>query len=294
MFKLACIGLDTSHAVKFTELIQGPAKNVDTLQVVSCMRFPSPFQSEADQDKRQEIVEKLGVKVTRSFAEAVKDVDGILVEINDPTLHLEYFKMAAAAELPVFLDKPMADTVENGREIYNIAKKNNIRVWSSSSLRFTPEIRECCASVKSPILANVFGPLGKAPAGSSLIWYGVHTFEMLMTIMGPGAQSVFARKDAKGVVATIEYKDGRRAIAECNEGCFQYGGRAQNAETAKSYNVNASTAEILYSNLITAISDFFVKNAVPVSFEDTFEIQAMLDAAEKSVASGKAEKVESL
>lgn len=294
MFKLACIGLDTSHAVKFTELIQGPAKKVDSLQVVSCMRFPSAFQSEADQDKRQEVVEKLGVKVTTSFAEAVKGVDGILVEINDPALHLEYFKMAAATGLPVFLDKPMADTVENGRAIYEIAKKNNIRVWSSSSLRFTPEIRECCEAVKNPVLANVFGPLGKAAAGSSLIWYGIHTFEMLMTIMGSGAQSVTSRKDAKGVVSIIEYKDGRRGVAECNEGCFQYGGRAQNAEAAKSYHVNGATAEILYSNLITAIADFFTKGATPVSFEDTFEIQAMLDAAEKSVASGKTEKVESL
>lgn len=294
MFKLACIGLDTSHAVKFTELIQGPAKKVDSLQVVSCMRFPSAFQSEADQDKRQEIVEKLGVKVTRSFEEAVKGVDGILVEINDPALHLEYFKMAAATGLPVFLDKPMSDTIENGRAIYDIAKKNNIRVWSSSSLRFTPEIRECAAAVKNPGLVNVFGPLGKAAAGSSLVWYGIHTFEMLMTLMGPGAQSVTARKDGKGVVTIVDYKDGRRGVAECNEGLFQYGGRAQSTEAAKSYLVDSSTAEILYSNLITAIADFFTKGAMPVPFEDTFEIQAMLNAAEKSVETGKTEKVATL
>jgi predicted dehydrogenase len=287
MFKLAVVGLDTSHSVVFTDLIQGEQKMVEKLQVATCMRFPTPFQSEPDQDKRQETMEGMGVKVTRSFEEAVEGVDGIMLEINDPAMHLEYFSKAAELGLPVFLDKPMADSLENGRKIYKIAKERNIKTWSSSSLRFTPEIIECASKVKDPKFCNVFGPLGKAASGSSLIWYGIHTFEMLMTLMGPGAKSVIAKEDSNGVVSIVQYEDGRRGIAECNNGAFKYGGSARTIELAENY----ITAGSPYPFLISALENFFVDGTIPVPFEDTLEIQAIMEAASKSLESGKEEAV---
>lgn len=287
MFKLAVVGLDTSHSVVFTDLIQGEKKMVDKLRVLNCMRFPTPFQAEDGQDERQKTLEDMGVKVTRSFEEAVEGADGILIEINDPSLHLEYFQKAAELRLPVFLDKPMADTLDSGRKIYEIARERNLKVWSSSSLRFTPEIIDCTSKVKEAKLCNVFGALGKAASGNSLIWYGVHTFEMLMTVMGPGAESVFAREDASGVVSIVNYKDGRRAVAECNSKTRFYGGRAQNDEVAENYITKGSP----YPYLIKALEDFFVEGIVPVPFEDTLEIMAMMDAAVRSLESGREEAV---
>ncbi len=292
MFKLACIGLDTSHATKFTELIQGPDKKADGLKVVSCQRFPTPFFPEDGQDERQQTMEDLGVKVTRSFEEAVEGVDGIMIEINDPAMHLEYFEKSAKLGLPIFLDKPMCDNVVNARKIYEMSK--GLRVWSASSLRFTTEIIDCCKNVPSPSICNTFGPLGNAPAGSSVVWYGVHAFEMLMTIMGPGAESVTAIKDDLGVVSVVKYADGRRGIVDCNSGFGKYGGRAISKEAADTFIVNFANAGSLYGNLITALADFYLKGILPVPLEHTFEIQAMLNAAENSIASGKAEPVEKL
>ncbi len=288
MFKLAIVGLDTSHSISFTQLIQDKEeKMVDQLQVVTCLRFPSPFQSEPDQDKRRETLENLGVKVTRSFEEAVEGVDGIMIEINDPSRHLEYFAKAAELGAPIFLDKPLADNLENGIKIYNIAKEKKIKAWSSSSLRFSPEIIECASKVDQPILASVFGALGRAAAGSSLIWYGIHTFEMLMTLMGSGAKSVYAKEDDGGIVSIVEYEGGRRGIAECNSGMGNYGGRAQNKEMAE----NFITAGSPYPYLIKALENFFIDGTVPVPFEDTLEIQAIMDTAVKSLESGKEEKL---
>lgn len=291
MFKLACIGLDTSHAVKFTDLIQGKDKRVDGLQVVTCQRFPSAFQSEPDQDQRQEAMEAMQVKVTRSFDEAIEGVDGILVEINDPALHLEYFEKAAALGLPVFLDKPMADTVENARKIYRLAQEKNIKCWSASSLRFTPEVRNCRAKIPQAQIANAFGPLGKAPAGDSLVWYGVHAFEMLLTIMESGARSVLAQDGEQGVAAIVNFADGRRGTVDCNRNCWSYGGRAQHGSDANSFIVNFANAGDIYQNLITALADFFLKETIPVELKTTFEIQALLNAAAQSIASGKEEPV---
>jgi Oxidoreductase family, NAD-binding Rossmann fold len=292
MFKLAVIGLDTSHSIKFTELIQGEDKKVDQLQVISCMRFPTPFQSEPDQDERQKTMEALGVKVTRDFDEAVKGVDGVLLEINDPQFHLEYFKKIAPLGLPVFIDKPLADNLTNGRTICKLADKYNLKAWSASSLRFPPEICSCVKEIGKADFANVYGPLGKAPSGSSLVWYGVHTFEMLMTIMGPGAKTVTARADAGGITAIVNYDEHRRGMVECNSNAYSYGGRGQNKDGVNSFTVNFANAGELYSNLIFALEKFFIDGIIPVSLNETIEIQAMMEAVEKSLTSGKTEEVE--
>lgn len=285
MFKLACIGLDTSHSIAFTELIQGENKIVDGLHVETCMRFPSAFQSEPDQDGRQQKMEAMGVRVTKSFEEAVSGVDGILVEINDPALHLEYFTKAAELGKPVFLDKPVADTLENALKIHQIAKEKNIPMWSSSSLRFTPEIIACSEKIQNPVLCNVFGALGTARKGSSIVWYGVHAFEMLVTLMGRGAKSLVAREDETGVVATVNYGEGRRGVVECNKGFSRYGGRAQNKEAVEQFIAVGSP----YNSLIKALRDFFLDKTIPVPFEESLDVQAMLNAAEKSAAAGGAD-----
>jgi predicted dehydrogenase len=285
--KLAVIGLDTSHAVAFTNLIQGKEAMVSGLRVVNCLRFPSAFQSEPDQDKRQAALEELGVRVTRSLEEAVRGVEGILLEINDPALHLDYFQQVADLGLPVFLDKPMADTLAHGKAIYQLAREKDVSVWSASSLRFTPEIMACAAAVEQPTFCNVFGALGKAARGSSVVWYGIHAFEMLAKLMGRGARSVFAREDESGVVAIVQYGEGRRGVVECNRGAYRYGGSARKGELTESFLSLGSP----YPSLIKALETFFLEGEIPVPLQETLEIQAMLEAAEASLRSGQSEPV---
>ncbi|QSH41204.1 Gfo/Idh/MocA family oxidoreductase [Lentisphaerota bacterium ZTH] len=294
MFKLAIIGLDTSHTPKFVDFIQGENKLTDKLRVVKAMRFPSAFQSEAGQDERQAAIEKLGVKVSTDFAETVAGVDGLLLEINDPALHLEYFSKAAELGLPIFLDKPLADNIENAREIVRLKQEHNLNVWTSSSLRFTSEIKECTTKVSNPVLANTYGPLDSNDAGNPVVWYGVHSFEMLMTIMGQGAESVKATKDERGVVAIVNYKDGRRGIVELNSEAFIYGGRAQSADSAFSFVVDSSITSVVYANLMQAIEDFMLSGIVPITLEESFEVQAMLEATVQSLQSGEAAAAPSL
>ena len=181
----------------------------------------------------------------------------------------------------------MADTLANGKAIYQLAREKGVSVWSSSSLRFTPEIIACSAAVQKPQFCNVFGALGKAARGSSVVWYGVHAFEMLAKLMGRGARSVFARKDESGVVAVVQYGEGRRGVVECNNGAYRYGGSARGGELTESFLSLGSP----YTSLIKALDQFFREGVIQVPLEETLEIQAMLNAAELSLQSGKEELV---
>ncbi|MBI4978816.1 MAG: Gfo/Idh/MocA family oxidoreductase [Spirochaetes bacterium] len=290
---IAIIGLDTSHSVEFPKRMNDtscpPEQKVAGLHAVSCLRFDTPFQNKEGLDARQKQLEAWGVNVTDDFDTAVAVSDAIMLEINDPAFHLPYFKKCAALGKPVFLDKPMADTLANAREIDAIARVNNIRYFTATSLRFVPDVLAASRAIASPTNTYVYGPLGKAPAGSSIVWYGVHTVERITAVMGTGAASVQTLKDGQGVVLHIAYNDGRRAIAELVDGVWTYGGTLRDKKQAVSYTADTKN---MYTDLLKVIADFFAGKSTPVSITDSLEAMAILDAAERSFVSGKPEHVE--
>lgn len=290
--RVAMIGLDTSHSIEFAKRIQAPDcpadQKVAGMRVTSCLRFETPFQNKDGLDARQKQLESWNIPVTESFDSAVKDCDAVLLEINDASYHKEYFERVAALGKPVFIDKPLADTFTNGKAMYDLAKKKALRCFTASSLRFSKDLDAAKAAVKDPLLAYAYGPLGKAPAGSSIVWYGVHTFERLNHALGRGAKSVTVSKDALGVVAAVEYDGPRRGIAELTEGLWAYGGTLRTKEKSASYTVDPTYT---YRDLVAAIGSFFAGKEAPVSMEDGLEIMAMLDAAERSFQSEKKEAI---
>ncbi|MFH1903705.1 MAG: Gfo/Idh/MocA family oxidoreductase [Candidatus Omnitrophota bacterium] len=282
------IGLDTSHTIEFTRRLQAPDcppdQRVEGMNVISCLRFPSPFQSEPDQDKRQEQLEQWGVKVSGKLEEVLNGTDVFLLEINDPSLHLDYFKKVMDAGKPIFLDKPPADTLKNAQDIFRLAREKNLKLFSASSLRFAPQVIQLPREIPQPKIGGALGPLGKAPAGSSIVWYGIHTVEMIQAVMGTGAKKVFGRRDPMGISGIIEYGDGRRATIQLNEGIWHYAVLGLNDKVIKFLPVDASR---LYTDLLKKIVEFFRGGEPPVSFEESLEVQAILEAIEKSVNTGR-------
>jgi len=290
--KTAIIGLDTSHSIQFTMRAQAPEcekdQKVEGLEIISCMRFETPFQDKKGLDERTAQLEGWGVKVYEDFDKAVEGAEALLLEVNDPSLHVEYFEKAAKLGLPMFLDKPLADTMENGLAIKELSEKYNVRMFSASSLRFIRNMKEAVDSVKDIQCASVFGPLGIAAAGESVVWYGVHAFEMLQRMMGCGAAEVSVVKDDKGVVAVVKYSDGRRGVVELAEGAFVYGGSVRSNDDKQVFIADMTYA---YKGLLERIVSFFKGGPAPMEFKDTLEIMNLLDATVKSMKSGKSEKL---
>ena len=291
--KVGFIGLDTSHSVEFPKRMQSPDcppdQKVEGLKAVTCMAFVTPFQDAKGIADRTKQLEAWGVKVTTSFDEAVKGVDAVMIELNDPSLHLEYFKKCSNLGLPIYLDKPMADTYKNGKEIFDLAKKKNLKVCSMSSLRFPPALEEAMKKIGKTDFGYFHGPLGIAPAGSSIVWYGVHTFEMMVRAMGRGALNCRSVKHSNGVVVTVEYPDKKSAIADLQENCGSFGGTLREKKGGVAPYV--ADGSRLYTDLVRELFSFLKGGPAPVPLEDTLEVMALLDTAEKSLQSGKAEQV---
>lgn len=292
--KVAIIGLDTSHAVEFPRLMQDESvpceHRVSGMTATRCLRFETPFQGKDGLDQRQAVLEKIGVEVTEDFDYAVGDCDAILLEINDPSLHWEYFSRCAELGKPVFLDKPFADTLENMNKIIVLAAEKRVRFFTASSLRFDADMAEALKRGVKPETATIWGPVGKAAAGSSLIWYGVHTFEMLERVMGQGAESVLVSPDSRGYLCHVLHKDGRRGVVDMTFNAYRYGGVIRD-NAGEELMFRCSGRIPFYHMLLLEIKEFFSGRSEGVPLGESMEIMAMLSAAERSLAGGKREPV---
>jgi predicted dehydrogenase len=295
MIKVAIIGLDTSHAIEFARRMQAhdcpPDQKVAGMKAISCLRFKTPFQTQEGLDKRQEQLEKWGVKVTTNFAEAIDGCDAIMLEINDPAYHLDYFKKVAHLKKPIFLDKPMCDTLPNARAILQLASKYKTRVFSASSVPFCNEVSAVKKLFSKIENAIVYGAYGKAATGDSLVWYGVHTFELLLHIMGTDPRTIRAIETKNSATIVVGYNENREGLIRIIKGNWFYGGTligtAANDPNNKLLKEFKCDMTYSYKNLLSKIKAFFEGKDEPVPFLTTFTGQAMMIAARRAIKTGR-------
>src|SRR5690606_19659688 len=205
--RVGIIGLDTSHAVAFTKSLNSEqaGDRFKGFKVVAAYPQGSKDIKSAVErvPKYIEDVKEFGVKIVSSIDELLKQVDVVLLESNDGRVHLEQAIPVLNAKKPVFIDKPIAASYKDAKAIFDLAKKNKVPVFSSSSLRYMEAIQSAIGGSVGAILgANTFSPATIDPTHPDMFWYGIHGVEMLFTLMGTGCESVtrFHTEDADVIV----------------------------------------------------------------------------------------------
>ncbi len=288
VFRLGMIGLDTSHVIAFTKLINDPAKNYGCKVVVGYAGGSPDIPSSADRVENftNQLRDKYGVEIVDTIEELCRKVDGVLLESVDGRPHLEQVRPVIAARKPVFIDKPMAGNLADVIEIFRLAKENNVPCWSSSSLRYSPAIVELKENkTAGEVLGcDTFGPCSLEEHHPDLYWYGVHGVEILFTIMGTGCESVrrVQTKDYEFVVGL--WKGGRiGTFRGLRAGKSGYG-----AMVFGTKGIVQGGRYGGYEPLVDEIIKFFKTGNLPVPPEETIEIFAFMSAADESKARGGA------
>lgn len=289
LIRLGMIGLDTSHVIAFTKLINDPEKNYGCRVVVGypggSSDVPSSINRVAGYTKQ--LREQFGVEIVDSIEELCDKVDGVLLESVDGRPHLEQARPVIAAKKPVFIDKPMAGSLEDVIEIFRLAEENNVPCWSSSSLRFGPGIAGMRNNEKvgDVLGCAAFSPCSLEEHHPDLYWYGVHGVEILFTIMAPGCESV-RRVQTKGTEFVAgTWKNGRIGTYRgLKEGKKDYGALVYGTK-----GIAQSGRYEGYGYLIDEVIEFFKTGKVPVLPAETIEIFAFMSAADESKARGGAE-----
>ncbi len=288
LIKIGIIGLDTSHAPAFAKIFnaEDPQKDFEGFRVVAA--YPQGSADIESSVKRipeytQEVKEYF-VEIVDSIKELLKMVDVVLLETNDGRPHREQAFQVLKAGKPMFIDKPVAGSLTDVVAIYNEARKREVPIFSTSSLRYMKGVQQVRYENKigTVLGADTFSPSTLEPHHPDLFWYGIHGVEALFAVMGQGCESVTRSYTEKMDVVVGRWNDGRiGTFRGMREGKHDYGGTAYGSEG----NLVLGPFDG-YEGLAAKIAEFFRTGKPPVDEKETIEIYAFMEAADESKRRG--------
>jgi hypothetical protein len=285
--RLGLVGTDTSHVIGFATAFNDPSSpaHVPGARIVAAFKGGSPdLPSSRDRIEgfTRQLQEKYGVEIVGSIAELCARVDGVLLTSVDGRVHLAQARDIIKAGKPMFIDKPLASTLDDAREIARLARAAGVPWFSTSTLRYA------VAAMKTGALDGVEvwgpGPLEEHHQ-LDLSWYAIHEAEMLFALLGPGCEEVTRVESADASVVTCRWKDGRIGSMRALRPYSDYG-VVLFQKTAKGYTSQASPVRATTAELDREIVAFFTSKTPPVSNDVTLELIAFLDAAQRSKEAG--------
>lgn len=285
--RIGIIGTDTSHVPAFTKLLNDPASpdHIPGAKIVAAWKGGSPDveSSRTRVDKfADEISTKYGVEIVPDIATLMGKVDAVFIESVDGRAHLPAVREVVKHRKPFFIDKPLASTLEDAREIARLASDAKVPWWTSSSLRYADFVQNMKGEGITGAITWGPGPTEEHHK-LDLSWYGIHAVEMLYAFMGTGCEEVTRVNTTDADEVTCRWKGGRIGTVRVVRPYSGYGAvvfRGQKAE------VSPQNAKFSYVPLVKAAVEAFRTGKVPVPNEETLEMFAFMDAAQRSLAAG--------
>ena len=286
--RVGMIGLDTSHVIAVTNALNNPnaGKDWDGYRVVAAY----PTKGSADMKESigrlagfTEQVKNKGVEMVNSIEELLEKVDVVLLESVDGRRHLAEALPVIKAGKMMFIDKPLAASLEDAMVIFEIAKKYNVPVFSASSLRYITGAKEIAeGKIGKVVGADSYGDCYIEPHHPDLFYYGIHGIEILYAIMGTGCKSVVRIHQDQTDLVVGTWQDGRiGSYRGTRSGTGEMGATVFGEKGIELLNKSGG-----YDPLWHKIIEFFNTGIVPVSPEETLEEFTFMAAAEESKLKG--------
>ena len=226
------------------------------------------------------------------------DVDFVFIgNCNfDGADHVELATPSLEKGLPTFVDKPFSTTVAGCRTMIELARKNNVPIFSASILRFEPDFVKF--RNRLPEIENVnfatFSGYGTHPAGL------VHTISVTQLMFGAGISTVQVCQMPKQTTVWLDYDDNPRAP---EKGVLIHTEMGQRPFTGLAASVFGSRTDLHTlvlgdrqyphgtAEIIRIIHRMLETGENPAELDDMVEAIAVIEAAKKSMATGNAERV---
>ena len=184
-------------------------KAIDTIELVG---FYDPLDENA-----MAVKEKYGLKRFENAVDLIEACD--VVDIVAPTItHHELCKMAILKSKHVFVEKPLANTMQEAREIVKLTKEANIKFQVGHIERFNPAFLALKEYELNPMFIEVhrlsqFNPRGTDV--SVILDLMIHDIDIILSIVKSDVKFI----SASGVGVLTETPDIANVRIEFNNGC---------------------------------------------------------------------------
>jgi hypothetical protein len=282
------IGTDTSHVPQFVKIFH--AHPEWKIKVVAAFKGGSPdLPLSANRlEGFAKTIQDGGVEIVESIDALISKVDVVLLTSVDGRPHLAQVTPVFKAGKRVFIDKPLAASLDDARRIVALSKETRTPFFSASSVRFHKEIpalrgNSSLGKVTKVEATYLLQPLEFHP---DLFYYGIHGVEALYAVMGTGCTTLARRVEGNLDVTTCTWKDGR-------VGSFRGLPKSDATQPLLRMTAEKGTAETKGAadneGIIRAIAEFFHTGRTPVDVAQTIEVFEFMTAAQLSKERGGAE-----
>lgn len=166
---------------------------------------------------RAAVAEELGVKAFDSPAALIEAVDA--VDVVTPTLsHFEVASAAIKRSRHVFIEKPLANTVEEGEELMALATEANVKVQVGHVERFNPAFIAAQPYIGTPMFIETHRLAQFNPRGtdvSVVLDLMIHDIDVVLSLV----KSQVKKISTSGVSVVSDTPDIANARLEFDNGC---------------------------------------------------------------------------
>lgn len=202
MYKIVILGCENSHANNFLRLIaEGKYPEIEVIGI---------YSNEPEAVKK--LNEQFGTPIMADFADAVGQVDGVMITARHGDNHYKYAKPYMDAGIPMFIDKPITCSEEEAVAFMREARDRGIRLCGGSTCAALAETLTLAEVVRTEALGKVRGgavvsPFQPNSPYGGFTFYAQHLIEIMTTIFGEGVQDVLAARREGALTFTARYEN---------------------------------------------------------------------------------------
>lgn len=284
MKKIAILGCENSHASAFIKCIKEDASFSD-VEVVGVYSD--------EKEAMEKLNEKYAVAMMDDFTDAVGKIDGLVITARHGDNHYRYAKPYIQSGIPMFIDKPITVKEEEALEFMRELKKNSVPVCGGSSLKQDEFVKKLKLQREAQeggrtVSGLVRAPLHEGSEYGGFYFYAQHLVEMICEIFGRYPKSVTAKRNFKTVHVIFSYGEFDCVGLYCEENNVYYASRVSEESTV---GFDIPFTKEWYFKEFGEFYRLLCGEKQSVSYEDFISPVFIMNAIERSLASGKEEEI---
>lgn len=296
MYKIALLGTENTHAMNFAKIVKGGyglGDGYPDFEIIGAYGLSS------ESNKK---LKEMGIPcVAERYDEFVGKVDAIMITARHGDNHLKYAEPYFKSGIPLFIDKPFTISEDEALTLARKAKENGCALCGGSVLRILTDVK-AIKNYTLPMLNGKNEGLDKVVGGSAssplyymencggFFFYSQHLVEMILEVFGPDMKIVHA----------FSKNGGRQVTVVCRYDDFDVTAHFG----TKEYTITVHTQNNMFHTVVDSVTEAFQKefeefartvryNRMEVSFDTLLRPVFVLNAINRSIESGKEEKVHS-
>jgi predicted dehydrogenase len=202
--------------------------------------------------------------------DVIGHVDAAVIATDDGTDHVRRARPFVEAGLPVFIDKPMATTIPELRQMVQWHREGRV-LLSTSGMRYAPEMRADFSHL---------GDLRWITSFTCKTWerYGIHALEAIEPLLGPGFLTVQTHSDAGGDVMHLTHRSSVKVTIGALHDAYGSFGAVHLYGTKGDLALKLTDTYHAFRGQLVAFIDMLRTGERPLPFDETVELMAVIIA----------------